>query len=25
MGTEFDFAEMERTKNDIFGDAGDQW
>ncbi|NP_001133110.1 rab GDP dissociation inhibitor beta [Salmo salar] len=24
MGTEFDFAEMERTKNDIFGDAGDQ-
>uniref|UniRef100_A0A3B3QYT6 Rab GDP dissociation inhibitor n=1 Tax=Paramormyrops kingsleyae TaxID=1676925 RepID=A0A3B3QYT6_9TELE len=23
-GTEFDFAEMERKKNDIFGDAGDQ-
>uniref|UniRef100_A0AAZ3PY06 Rab GDP dissociation inhibitor n=1 Tax=Oncorhynchus tshawytscha TaxID=74940 RepID=A0AAZ3PY06_ONCTS len=23
-GTEFDFAEMERKKNDIFGDAADQ-
>lgn len=23
-GTEFDFAEMERKKNDIFGDGADQ-
>ncbi len=23
-GTEFDFAEMERKKNDIFGDCADQ-
>lgn len=23
-GTDFDFAEMERKKNDVFGDAGDQ-
>lgn len=23
-GTDFDFAEMERKKNDIFGDGGDQ-
>lgn len=23
-GTDFDFAEMERKKNDIFGDGADQ-